>query len=270
MFNLASDLKPQRFESLQFQVRFPHSFSTDSEAILVADSQISFEPGFGAYQSLAQKIKVAFSRIVSFFLQFWGFEDDFKTRAKPRYAPNSGWKFKRFPNFAGALRFHQRTAKGASEKGPRQTTSKSSKSVKNFRHFSTVFRAGQKASKSVKIFFDFFWQFSRGTGFPAPFGGPAHQTIQKTAPIPKTPPGDQRPLKPKPPQNPRILPPQNYPKFLHHKGFCTTFGAKRGAKSGAICTGICTTWCKNMVQKLRFLHQVGAKQWCKNKGFCTT
>ena len=32
-----------------------------------------------------------FSRIFSFFLQFWGFEGDFKTRAKPRYAPNSGW-----------------------------------------------------------------------------------------------------------------------------------------------------------------------------------
>ena len=52
--------------------------------------QISFEPGFGAYQSLAQKIKVAFSRIFSFFLQFCGFEGDFKTRAKPRCAPNSG------------------------------------------------------------------------------------------------------------------------------------------------------------------------------------
>ena len=49
-----------------------------------------FEPGFGAYQGLAQKIKVPFSRIFSFFLQFRGFEGDFTTRAKPRYAPNSG------------------------------------------------------------------------------------------------------------------------------------------------------------------------------------
>ena len=57
----------------------------------VNDIRISFEPGFGAYQGLAQKIEVAFSRIFSFFLQFWGFEGDFKTRAKPRYAPNSGW-----------------------------------------------------------------------------------------------------------------------------------------------------------------------------------
>ena len=31
--------------------------------------QISFEPGFGAYQSLAQKIKVPFSAIFCFFLQ---------------------------------------------------------------------------------------------------------------------------------------------------------------------------------------------------------
>ena len=53
--------------------------------------QISFEPGFGAYQGLAQKIKVPFSRIFSVFLQFCGFEGDFRTRAKPRYAPNSGW-----------------------------------------------------------------------------------------------------------------------------------------------------------------------------------
>ena len=34
------------------------------------NSQISFEPGFVAYQSLAQKIKVSFSRFFSFFLQF--------------------------------------------------------------------------------------------------------------------------------------------------------------------------------------------------------
>ena len=52
--------------------------------------QISFEPGFGAYQRLAQKIKVSFSKSFSFFLQFGGFEGVFKTRAKPRYAPKSG------------------------------------------------------------------------------------------------------------------------------------------------------------------------------------
>ena len=40
---------------------------------------------------LAQKIKVPFSRIFCLFLQFWGFKGDVKTRAKPRYAPNSGW-----------------------------------------------------------------------------------------------------------------------------------------------------------------------------------
>ena len=57
---------------------------------IITLTQISFEPGFAAYQSLAQKIKVSFSRFFSFFLQFWGFEGDFKTRAKPRYAPNSG------------------------------------------------------------------------------------------------------------------------------------------------------------------------------------
>ena len=32
--------------------------------------QLSFEPGSGAHQSLAQKIKVPFSRIFSFFPQF--------------------------------------------------------------------------------------------------------------------------------------------------------------------------------------------------------
>ena len=51
-----------------------------------------FEPGFGAYQSLAQKIKAPFSMIFFvFLLHFWGFEGDFKTRAKPQHAPNSGW-----------------------------------------------------------------------------------------------------------------------------------------------------------------------------------
>ena len=56
-------------------------------------------------------------------------------------------------------------AKGAGGKGPRQKSSKS---------FSTLFdnfRAGQKTSKSVKEFFDTFRQFSRGTIFPALFGG---------------------------------------------------------------------------------------------------
>ena len=42
-------------------------------------------PEFGA------GLKVPFSRIFSFFLQFWGFEGEFKTCAEPRYAPNSGW-----------------------------------------------------------------------------------------------------------------------------------------------------------------------------------
>ena len=40
--------------------------------------------------------------------------------------------------------------------------------------FSTIFAQGkkrQKSSKSVKKFFDSFRQFSRGTIFPAPFGG---------------------------------------------------------------------------------------------------
>ena len=70
---------------------------------------------------------------------------------------------------------HQRTAKGASEKGPRQKTSKIVKKCqKYFRHFSTFFaqvKNRQKSSKSVKNMFDIFWQFSRGTSFPAPFRG---------------------------------------------------------------------------------------------------
>ena len=68
---------------------------------------------------------------------------------------------------------HQRIAKGAGGKGPRQKTSKIvKKRQKVFRHFSTIFAQGkkrQKSSKSVKKFFDTFRQFSRGTFFPAPF-----------------------------------------------------------------------------------------------------
>ena len=45
--------------------------------------QISLEPGFGAYQSWAQTIKAPFARILSNFLQFGGFEGDVKTRTKP-------------------------------------------------------------------------------------------------------------------------------------------------------------------------------------------
>ena len=45
-------------------------FSLQRSFCSPSDFQISFEPGFGAYQGLAQKIKVPFSRIFSFFLQF--------------------------------------------------------------------------------------------------------------------------------------------------------------------------------------------------------
>ena len=75
----------------------------------------------------------------------------------------------------GEVLFSQRVAKGAGGKGPRQKKSKIvKKSQKVFRHFSTIFAQGkkrQKSSKSVKMFFDTFRQFSRGTIFPAPFGG---------------------------------------------------------------------------------------------------
>ena len=46
------------------------------------NGQISFEPGFGAYQGLAQEMKVPLSRFFRLFLQFWGFKGDVKTRAK--------------------------------------------------------------------------------------------------------------------------------------------------------------------------------------------
>ena len=46
--------------------------------------QISFEPGLGAYQGLAQKMKVAFSRIVASLCRSEG------SRAKPNPAPNPG------------------------------------------------------------------------------------------------------------------------------------------------------------------------------------
>ena len=65
--------------------------------------------------------------------------------------------------------------KGPAENGPRQKSSKIvKKRQKVFRHFSTIFAQGkkrQKSSESVKKFFDTFRQFSRGTIFPAPFGG---------------------------------------------------------------------------------------------------
>ena len=76
------------------------------------------------------------------------------------------------PGTCQKLLQNQRTAKGASGKGPHQ---KSPKSVKNiFDHFSTIFAQGkkrQKSSKSVENIFDTFRQFSRGTSFPAPFRG---------------------------------------------------------------------------------------------------
>ena len=69
----------------------------------------------------------------------------------------------------------QRIAKGGGGKGPRQKTSNIVKKCqKVVRLFSTVFAQGkkrQKSTKNVKKIFDTFRQFSRGTIFPAPFGG---------------------------------------------------------------------------------------------------
>ena len=77
--------------------------------------QISFEPGFGAYQGLGRKMKVPLSRILCFvFLQFWWFEGDFKNpgqtpvRTKLRLKrflircnPKSQWKLMRIENSVG-------------------------------------------------------------------------------------------------------------------------------------------------------------------------
>ena len=63
----------------------------------------------------------------------------------------------------------QRTAKGASGKGPRQKTSKSVKKI--FRHFSTFFRAGQKSSKSAKNIFRHFLIIFARLQFSGPFWG---------------------------------------------------------------------------------------------------
>ena len=52
---------------------------------------------------------------------------------------------------------NQRTAKGASGKGPCQKTSRSVKNI--FRHFSTFFAQGKKRQKSSNIFFDTFDNF---------------------------------------------------------------------------------------------------------------
>ena len=69
----------------------------------------------------------------------------------------------------------------AGGKGPRKKTSKIVKKCqKYFRHLSTIFAQGkkrQKSSKKVKIIFDTFRQFSRGTNFPAPFGGLRKSTL---------------------------------------------------------------------------------------------
>ena len=66
----------------------------------------------------------------------------------------------------------QRTAKGASGKGPRQKTSKIVKKCqKYFRHFSTCFEQGKKRQESSKSVKNIFRHFSGGTSLPAPFRG---------------------------------------------------------------------------------------------------
>ena len=66
----------------------------------------------------------------------------------------------------------QWTAKGPAEGGHVKKSQKVSKMLSTL---FDIFRAGQKTSKIVKkcqkYFWHFLWQFSRGTSFPAPFGG---------------------------------------------------------------------------------------------------
>ena len=76
------------------------------------------------------------------------------------------------PNSGERGIYIQQTAQGAGGKGHVKKRQKSSRSVKHifhtFRHFS---RRAKNVKNRVKIFFDTFRQFSRGTSFPAPFGG---------------------------------------------------------------------------------------------------
>ena len=113
----------------------------------------------------------------------------------PGWGFGSGWQFRKTGAPKPGLRSHEvlfcptfrarssvsffsadcKRGRRAGGKGPRQKTSKIAKKCqKVFRHFSTIFarcKKRQKSSKSVKKFFDTFRQFSRGTFFPAPFGG---------------------------------------------------------------------------------------------------
>ena len=131
----------------------------------LGNAQIVFEPGFGAYQGLAQKAKVPFSEVFCWFLQFWGFRGDFKTRAKSRYAPNSGWNAFRNGNWvpsavrsfkpcsgsfwgdsAGTQEFFKRGPGGGGQKNQRNLGHllglSESKTLRNARLFIILFSRG--------------------------------------------------------------------------------------------------------------------------------
>ena len=82
---------PQAVERWPDQSLVGSCAATLLEALMLNMFSDLFEPGFGAAPNLAQKLKVPFPGFSCLFLQFAGFEGDFKTRAKPRYALNSGW-----------------------------------------------------------------------------------------------------------------------------------------------------------------------------------
>ena len=93
--------------------------------------------------------------------------------------PHEGLVAEKFVPSKVCLPWVQRTAKGASGKGPRQKTSKIVKKCQRvFRHFSTlfdIFRAGQKTSKIVKkcqkVFRHFLTIFARHPVFRPLLGG---------------------------------------------------------------------------------------------------
>ena len=91
---------------------------------------------------------------------------------------------------------------------------------------------------------------------------PAHQTIPKTAPIPKRTSGGGRTPNPEPPQNHRILPFKTTQSFCTKRVFAPILVQKVVQKHGFWHHLYANVQCKTYV--------FASRCWCKNINFCVT
>ena len=120
--------------------------------------------GFAAYQTLAQKRKVAFFGSWCAFLQFWVLEGVNKLRAGPRCAPKSVWNAycQNFRHYSGKtkvhkLRTHEFSQKAVDSVTTSRLTRRRSVYVMGYQNSQGVLKGTNGYQAQMQIFADYCW-----------------------------------------------------------------------------------------------------------------